>query len=150
MSDSITVSDLDNLVEEIHKKREEKEVIEETLSTKNKEISSLETRATEALKSLEREEYDSPYGKIEFETIFQVKNPTDDNKHLLWGWMRERGIFDRYAQVHATALKSLFKTERDIAIANGEDPITFTLPGMEPATIFEKLKFKPKKTVKGE
>lgn len=141
----ITVKDLDSLIEQLRIKEEEKDKIEALLTEKNKEISSLELRATEVLKSLEREEYDSPFGKISFEEVFQVKQPADENKHLLWDWMKEKGIFERYAQVHATALKSLFKTERNIAIENGEDPITFALPGMEPATIFEKLKFRPKK-----
>lgn len=142
MIETISVKDLDNLVAEIALKEAEKEVIAETLSAKNKEISSLELRATEILKSLERSEYTCPQGKIKLEEKFNVKNPTDENKHLLWDWMKSKGIFERYAQVHAGSLKTLFKKEREIAIENGEDPITFALPGMEPATIFEKLEFK--------
>lgn len=143
---NISVGDLDNLIKELGAKEKEKDCIEAQLKEKNKEISSLELKVTEILKGLEREDYDSPYGKISFETVFNVRMPTDEKKHLLWDWMREREIFDRYATVHATALKSLFKAERDAAIENGEDPLTFALPGMDPATIFEKLKFRPKKS----
>jgi hypothetical protein len=144
---SITVKDLDELIKQIAEREVEKDALAELVKAKNKEISSLELRATEVLKSLEREEYDCPHGKISFEEVFNVKNPTDEKKHLLWDWMREKGIFDKYAQVHATSLKSLFKAERNIAIEGGADPLTFALPGMEPATIFEKLNFKPKRKV---
>lgn len=147
MTTQITVKELDTLLEQLGKLEDEKEAISESLKAKNKEISSLELRITEVLKSLEREEYDSPHGKCSFEEVFNVKMPTEENKEQLWAWMREKGIYDRYATVHATSLKSLFRAERNIAIENGEDPLTFALPGMEPATIFEKLNFKPKKKV---
>lgn len=147
MTTQISVKELDSILETLGKLESEKDVIEETLKAKNKEISSVELRVTEVLKSLEREEYDCPHGKVSFEEVFNVKMPLEDQKELLWNWMREKGIYDRYATVHATSLKSLFKAERNAAIQNGEDPLTFALPGMEPATIFEKIKFKPKRKV---
>jgi hypothetical protein len=146
VNENISVSELDQLVEEIGKREVEKEQIELQLTEKNKEISKLQLRATEVLKSLEREEYDSPHGKISFEEVFSIRQPSsDDEKRKLFEWMREREIFDRYATVNANSLKALFKAERNAAIDAGEDPMTFALPGMEPATIFEKLKFRPKK-----
>lgn len=141
----VSVKVMDDLLALLKSREEAKDAIEADLKEMNKEISSLQIRATELLKSLDREEYDGPHGKISFETVFNVKQPTDENKHLLWDWMRERGIFERYASVNAISLKSLFKAERNAAIEAGEDPMTFSLPGMEPATIFEKLKFRPKK-----
>lgn len=143
MSD-ITIKQVDDLLKTLAQLEAEKDEIAEQLSHKNKAIAALEFQITEVLDSLDRKEYDSPYGKASISQEFQVKNPSDENKHLLWNWMKEKGIFDRYAQVHATSLKTLFKAERAIAIENGEDPMTFTLPGMEPATIFRKLKFKAK------
>lgn len=143
----ISVKELDSVLETLAQLETEKDVIAETLKEKNKQISSVELRVTEVLRSLEREEYDSPHGKVTFEEVFNVKMPSDETKEQLWTWMREKGIYDRYASVHATSLKSLFKAERNAAIQNGEDPLTFALPGMEPATIFEKIKFKPKRKV---
>lgn len=143
MSNDITVKQVDELLLKLTVLEQEKEALAADLSAKNKQITSMEIKLTEVLDSLERDEYQSPHGKVSFTQEFQVKQPADENKHLLWDWMKARGIFERYAQVHATALKSLFKAERTIAIDNGEDPITFALPGMEPATIFRKLKFKP-------
>lgn len=144
MSDgTITFEQVDSLMAELATKEEEKESIADSLKAKNKEITTLELRITELLKSLERNDYTCKYGKVAFKEVFNIKMPSDDNKHLLWKWMREEGIFERYATVHAVSLKSLFKSQRDLAIENGEDPITFALPGMEPATIFEKLDFKP-------
>jgi hypothetical protein len=65
----ISVKDLDSLLELLKEKRAEKEAIEETLTLKNKEITSLEFRATEVLKSLDRDEYAGPatiFEKLEF------------------------------------------------------------------------------------
>lgn len=143
----ISVKELDTILEKLGVLEEEKSQIEETLKAKNKEISSVEVRISEVLKSLEREEYDSPHGKVFFKEIFNVKMPEEERKEELWNWMREKGIYDRYATVNANSLKSLFRAERQVAIDSGEDPLTFALPGMEPATIFEKVEFKPKKKV---
>lgn len=143
-AETTTLKQVDDLFKELTGLEVAKEEISETLKNKNKEIAALEAKITEVLVSLERDSYESPFGKASFVEEFQVRQPADERKHLLWEWMKEKGIFERYAQVHATALKSLFKMERTLAIENGEDPITFALPGMEPATIFRKLKFKPK------
>lgn len=144
MSD-ITIKQVDELLQKLAVLETEKDEISAVLTLKNKEISSLEFAITEVLESLGREEYDSPHGTAKIAEDLQVKQPSDENKHLLWEWMKAKGIFERYAQVHATSLKSLFKAERVIAIDNGEDPMTFALPGMEPATILRRLKFKAKK-----
>lgn len=141
----VTIKQVDEMLAKLHSLEDDKEAIELALTEKNKEISALSGKLSEVLDSLERTEYTSPFGKVSFEEVFQVKNPPDEKKHLLWDWMRERGIFDKYATVHATALKSLFKAERANAIDSGEDPMTFALPGMDPATIFRRIKFKPNK-----
>ncbi len=141
----ITVADLDNLVEKISKLEDQKEIIEISLKEKNKEISLLEMRAIEILKSLERESYSSPYGSITIKPVMNIVQPEEDRKHELWEWMRTKGIFERYATVNSNSLKALFKKERELAIENGGDPITFALPGMVPATFFKKLEFKAKK-----
>lgn len=141
---SVTLKEVDDYFKHLAHLEAEKDAISETLKSKNKEIMALEFKLTEILDSLERDEYESPFGKASFVEEFQVKQPLDEKKHLLWEWMKEKGIFERYAQVHASSLKSLFRAERIVAIENGEDPMTFALPGMEPATIFRKLKFKPK------
>lgn len=144
-AEQITVAELDGVIAELAQKEAEAEEISLQLKAKNKEIAALEAKISSVLELLERDEYDCPVGKISIEEILSVKNPSDENKHLLWSWMREKGVYDRYAQVHATALKSLFKEELALAIKNGEDPLTFALPGMEPATFFRKIKFKPRK-----
>lgn len=142
----ITVKDLDDLLMKIRELQVKRDEAAEVVTGFNKEINTLEVRASEVLIALERDEYSCPAGEVFFEEVFNVKNPTDENKHLLWDWMKERDIFERYAQVHATSLKTLFKKELQIAMESGEgDPITFALPGMEPATIFRKIKFKAKK-----
>lgn len=142
----VTVAELDALCQELTEREAEKEVIAASLSEKNKEIARLESKAKGYLTELNRRDYVSPSGALSIKTDTTIKMPsTPEEKAKLWAWMREKGIYDAYATVHATSLKSLFLSERTLALEEGGDPITFALPGMEPAKEYESVKFKPKK-----
>lgn len=143
----VTVKDLDNLVREIAAKRAEIEELETQTTAKNKELASLQAKAHNYLRELGRDDFKSPFGTLAIRQVWQVTNPkTEEEKAALFSWMRERGIYDRYATVHATALKSLFLAEREAYVKDGGDPMLFTLPGMEPAKLFETANFtKPRK-----
>lgn len=138
----VTVSDLDNLVEQIATIKKEIEAMEAAATLKNKELAVLQGKAFNYLRELDREDYKSPFGNLSIKTVYQVKNPqTDEDKKSLFDWMREKGIYEKYAQVHASALKSLFLAEREEYIKQGNDPMLFSLPGMAPATMFETVNF---------
>jgi hypothetical protein len=139
---SVTVEQLDQLVAEIETLEIAKETKEEEVKELNKQLGALKMKATGYLKELGREEYACPRGKIVIVERWNVKSPaTQECKQALFEWMKERGIYDTYATVNAQSLKSLYMAERDAAIKNGEDPVTWALPGMEPANLFEDLKF---------
>ncbi len=138
----IEVDALDALIAEIAAKDVEADCIKASLEEKNKEINALKARVVSYLKEANREGYKAPKGTVSISEQWTVVLPkTVELKMELFNWMREQGIYDKYATVHATALKTLFLAEREAAIEAGEDPLTFTIPGMEPATMFEVLRF---------
>lgn len=145
----LSVYDLDFLLDRLKQKDAKKKELEKVLKRESKVFARIKSIATAVLKDLEREDYKGPGGSISIKHIMQVKMPQNpEAKSQLWAWMREKQIYDRYATVHATALKSLFDQEMKIAEQDqGEafDPITFSLPGMGPATFFDDLKFTPAK-----
>lgn len=148
---AITAQDLDQLVATIAEKEKEEDAIAETLKIKKKEIAGLYIQATGYLKDLGRLEYDTPYGKVFLKEHWSLKVPqTPEDKEKLFSWMREKGIFEHYATVNSNSLKALYKTEKELAIKEGQDPVLFTLPGLEPATVYEKMDFKNPKRAKKE
>lgn len=145
MSD-VKVKELQAVIQEIQVNEDSVEALENSIKEHNKILASLRAKATGYLVELGWNEFDCPLGKIKMVERWQTKAPSSvEDKAKLFGWMRERGIYDKYATVHAVALRSLFLAEREVALENGEDPVTFALPGMEPATLFEDLKFTPKR-----
>lgn len=142
---SITVKDLDLLCEYLAEKEKEAEMLEDKLTDVNKDINQLNAKITNYLKDLNREEYDSPHGKVKIVEKWSVNLPDSDiNKVAFFNWLREKGIFERYATVNSRSLQSLFKAEWDAAKARGEG-MEFALPGINPAKLFEKTEFKAKK-----
>lgn len=142
MSD-VTVKDLDDLVFQMRVQRADIAKKEAELSELNKRLGALEQKAVAYLQALKRTSYKTPDGLIFTQDIWQTKLPaTQRDKDALFAWMRERKIYDKYATIHAKSLNTLFVAERAAAIERGEDPVTFALPGMEPATVFKKLKLR--------
>lgn len=139
-------AEVDALVEKIAEKEREKDLAAEELKLKNIEIMALKAKVSAYLIDLGRTEYGSPVGLVRKVSKYSIRLPHgQENKDLLFNYMREEGVYDRYATVHATALLGYFMAEREAAIKRGEDPITFALPGMEPAHLFEDIVFKPNK-----
>ncbi len=138
----VTVKDLDKLVEEIAAKRVEIDDLAEKTTQKNKEMMALQTKAFHYLRELGRDDYKTPIGTIGIKTIWNVTNPkTEEDKALLFNWMRARGIYDAYATVNAASLKSLVLAEREAYIKSGGDPMLFSVPGVEPPKFFEIAQF---------
>lgn len=145
MSD-VRVQELSGLIEQLAQAESEKDGMEAALKEKNKEIARIESSLRGYLAELQWTEFTAPAGKVSLGETFNIKMPQgEEAKGELFSWMRKQGIYDKYATVHATALKALFKVERELALERGEDPVTFALPGMEPATVYEIVKFKPAK-----
>lgn len=140
MSD-LKFTEVDALVKAMGEKEDELANLAIAMKPVQAELTSLKLRIAGHLMELNRESYESPFGKVRTTQKWQTKLPsTPEAKAELWEWMREKGIYDAYATVHAVSLNSLFLKERELAIEQGADPVTFSLPGMEPAKLFEDVK----------
>lgn len=106
------------------------------------EFSKLSEQAFQYLKALGRKNYPTPFGTVYLAKMVSLKGPqTDADKAALFAWMREQGIFEKYASVNVNSLKSLYMAE--IERASREDPtaaLTFAIPGVERPTVYETVK----------
>lgn len=138
----VSVAELDKLILAIRLNEEESSVVEGELKALNATITGLKAKACTWLKELGRSTYAAPDGSVSIVERVNIKMPaTAEDKALLFDWMREKKIYDTYATVHAVSLKSLFLREQEEAMKAGADPITWALPGMQPASVFEDVKF---------
>ena len=141
----VTVKDLDGLCKELLELEAKKKAAAEATTEINKEIARIEGRCVNYLKDLDREDYDSPYGKIAIKQKWRVNLPVDDMaKRELFSHLRERGIFDKYATVNSNSLNALYMSDWEEAKKRGEG-MTFTMPGIEAAKLYEAPDFKPRK-----
>jgi hypothetical protein len=69
---------------------------------------------------------------------------TDEAKQAFFNYLRERGLFEKYATVHSQSLNAFYFAEKDAALAEGN--LEFEIPGITKETEFEALGFtKPRK-----
>lgn len=149
---NVTVKALDLLAEKMALKEKEIEKVEEGLKKLKEELNVMEAKATAHLTELNRKDYDSPFGKMKVDNKWSVRMPENDlEKEKLWKWMREQGIFGKYATVNSNSLQSLFKSEKaKLEATDKEAAAFFTLPGLGAPELFRKLDFKIKKQSPGK
>lgn len=144
----LTVSEFDEVLKAIADQQLKIDVKEAELTELNKELSRLEGKATNYLNELGRKEYDSPHGKGVIEQKWRVNLPAGDiEKKDFFEYLREKGIFDKYATVNSNSLNSLYMSEWANAKKEGEG-MTFNMPGIGAPKLFEKFKLKVKKQKK--
>lgn len=142
---TVTVKDLDDLIAKLAAKEKEVKVQADVTKALNKEYAALEGKIAAHMKELERETYDSPFGKFKISDKWRVNMPQNDiEKEKLWAHLRERGIFERYATVNSNSLNALFMRDWEEAKLRGEG-MTFTMPGVPAPTHFTQLQFKAAK-----
>lgn len=138
--EAVTVAALDALVVKYFDTLQiDKVRAEAALSVVNKEIQLIELKLVEHLNALGRKEYRHARGLVKTSVKWSVGNPvSDQDKGQLFAWLREKGIYDKYAVVNNASLNTLWRAEREAAIK--EDPsavLTFNLPGLPPPRSFE-------------
>src|ERR1700744_3698437 len=117
----ITINEVDELFKNIAKVEAEISEVEAVLTGLNKVMNQLKYRGMAYLKELGRTEYESPVGKMEIKSKWKVRMPENDlDKLAFFEHLKERGVFERYATVHAGSLNAYYKAEWDIAKSNGE------------------------------
>lgn len=145
MDKPITVTELDQLMERIGKKKDEIKLQEDVLKGLNKELSAMLSRAALFLNDLNREDYISPFGKVAKVRKWNVALPQNDiDKQAFLDHLKERGLYQKYVSVHARSLQSLYMADWAEAKSKGEG-MTFSMPGIQPPTLFETVEYKPGK-----
>lgn len=134
-----TVRELDELVEAIFAQKKKIEEMEAAVSVENSTLASMEQKAVSYLLELERDKYQHPKGTLFIEEKWRFSLPkTDEAKAEFFSYLRERGLYDKYATVHATAYNSFCNAEWQIAQEEGRG-FDFKLPGVPEPTLFRKL-----------
>lgn len=141
----VTVAELDDLIKKLADCSNRCDQKAEEMKALNKEYAGLEGRIAAHMEELNREKYDSPYGKFAIKQQWRVNMPqTDQDKQALFEHLRERGIFDKYATVNSNSLNALYMADWRAAQDQGEG-MTFAMPGVPAPKSFTKLDFKPAK-----
>lgn len=84
------------------------------------------------LKTLKREDYVSPQGKIEIGGKWHVNMPeTHDDKLALFQYLKDRKVFDTMATINSKSLNSLYMKTWDLACkADPDMRVLFEIPGV--------------------
>jgi hypothetical protein len=142
----ITVEALDLLAEKMKKQQAVIDAANAALKIQKDAMTKMEIQAKAYLEELNRTEFMTPHGELKIKEHWTIKMPEDEDKKLeLFEWMKGQGIYERYATVHATSLKTLVKKERQDAVKRGEDMMLWALPGMDVPKLYTELDFKPAK-----
>lgn len=135
----ITVEQLDALIALLFQKKEEAKELEKLVTAKNVEISKVRADITAALKELGREDYKAAAGSVKLKTTWRVNLPqSDEDKQKLFDWLKERGIFNKYATVNSNSLNSLYMAEWEAAKKRGEG-MEFEIPGVPQPKSFQTI-----------
>lgn len=134
---NVTVKDLFDLGDKIQELEAVYKEEKAKLDVLGAEIDSLFNKATEFLDELALTSFKTPHGTFVIRETQQVKVPaTDEDKEQLFIWLKERGIFERYATVNSKSLNSLYNAEYEEALKQGEDMIIWTIPGIGQSKVY--------------
>ena len=138
---SVTVAELDALVEHRFKKKSEVEAKEAEKKQLNKQLAEIEIQISGALEELGRTDYKADAGSVRVQDEWYVSVPKDEeSRHKFFNWLKEKKIFDKYITVNGTSLKALFKAERKAASDEGEDMMVWGIPGIDDAKMRKVLR----------
>jgi chromosome segregation ATPase len=141
----VTVKQLDDMMLKIQSLEAQIEVLTAPVNALKQEQFKTELELAETLKALGRESYSSPAGTAAFKQTWQVNMPED--KGPLFELLKEKGIFEKYATIHAGSFKAFYMAEWQIAKDEGRG-MEFTLPGCEAPKLKVELSVKPTKKKK--
>jgi hypothetical protein len=140
----VTVEEMDILASQIAEQRSRVAEVEEVLSQQKALLEDLKARGVGYLKELGRENFQAPDGTLYIADVWSITLPkTDQDKSAMLDWMKERGIYEKYVTVNASALKSLYMAEWEAAQAKGLG-MEFQIPGVQEPKLYQDLRFRKK------
>ena len=140
----VTVEEMDELMNEIAKRRSEKDALSAQLTELNKTLMELEAKSVHYLKELGRKSYTSEHGTLTRVEKWRVSIPTTkEEKQAFFNWCRDKDYFWEYATVNSNSLNSLHNQEWEKAKEAGEG-MDFQIPGIAPPKLSEIVSFRRK------
>lgn len=133
---SLTVQELDEIIQEMFKKRTAIDALEEEISKHREVLKNLEAKVTTALKELGRDSYKTPVGSLGIRQMWRVTTPKDaESKAKFFEFLKERGIYDEMISVNSQTLNAFYNREMEAAKEKGD--IDFAIPGIAEPALFE-------------
>lgn len=133
------IKELGDLIAAMVEQRKKIEELEKPVTEANKTLAAMEQKAASYLEELGWESFKSPFGTISVKDEWRFALPqTDEDKLAFFNYLRERGVYDKYATVHSTAYNSFCKAEWDVAKSEGRG-FDFKLPGVPEPKLYRKL-----------
>jgi len=143
---SVTVADLDKLVEDMKAAYADQEVKKAAATEANKNVMRLESKMVAYLKELNRENYSTPWGTPYIIENWKVNNPeTNEDKKAFFDFLREKGgeaLVLKYMTVNNNSLNSFYKSEKKEAEKKQE---LLNIPGIGAPKLHESLGFRKAK-----
>lgn len=129
---SITVEEMNNHAKIIREKEAEYDAAKKISTDLYKELERLEGQMGKMLLDLGQNTFETPYGKMILTERVSFKVPAgEENRKLLFDYLKERDLFDSFITVPYNTLNAWAKEE----LAQAEDKVTFRIPGLELPTI---------------
>lgn len=123
---TVTVSGLQELVDQWAMLRQEIDEIEEIVSEKQKKKKEFEGRLIEIMKELSLDKFVGKFGKVELREVNYVTLPATEEAQIeFFNYLKETNQFDMLASVHHQKLQSWYKNKIE---EEGLVPV----PGLEP------------------
>lgn len=139
MSEKVTVSDLDALVEKIFQQRQKIEALGEETTKLNLELAKMKEQMVLFLKELGREKYATPLGTVSIKERWSVTTPkSPEDRAAFFNYLKEKGLYEELVSVNSQTLNAFFRSEWDAAIEKGE-AMTFKIPGLSEPKVFMDL-----------
>jgi len=138
----MNVTEFDALCTQAFEQRAKIKEMEDALGAEEAKKKAIERQILSLMEHFEKEKHHlKGYGLIYTESRFTVQTPkTLDDKRLLFGHLKERGIFDEMVSVNSQTLNSYYKTEMEAAIGRGDSD--YQLPGVGEPNHMKTIKFK--------
>lgn len=132
-------SELGKLVEAIFDQKVKIEKMEDALTLENKALAALEQKAVAWLEELQWDKFTHRRGTISINEKWRFNLPaTDADKQAFFNYLRERGLYDKYATVNANAYNSFLLAEWEAEKQAGRG-MDFAVPGVPEPKFFRAL-----------
>ena len=140
-SREMTISEFESLMDTAFEKKEEIRKISEEKKAKEGELSEMSRVILAEFTRLDKTSYKTRWGNVVRTQKYSVSLPKEDGeKSELFGYLKDKGIFDTLVTINYQTLNSFYSQERDAAKEEGR--YDFKIPGLAAPKVHEYLSFK--------